>query len=340
MILKIRKISENFQIVIRISIFVLILFFTSCDSPADSPYSQINFIAKKSLPGNGRSTAVAFSIGNYGYVALGRDSLRNPLNDCWEYDPSSDKWLKKASFPGIGRVNALAVVLNDKAYVGLGFNPNFAVYSDKSAYLKDFWMYEPQSDKWTQKADFPSDDCNACISFSFGNEIYVGLGFNGWGFGTELWKYNPDTDKWIELASFPGAPRAGSVVCANKEHVYAGTGYNTYNLNDWWEYFPSSNSWKSLKSMPDNGRVNGISLCVANRFFVFTGRQFGGNLTGGHVISDIIEYDNIRNVWYKRGNIPNSGRENAIAFEINGTAYLGFGENDKQVLNDFWSFAP
>jgi N-acetylneuraminic acid mutarotase len=323
-------------------IFILILsyLFWSCNTPADSPYPSIAFIPLQSIPGNGRSSAVGFSINGKGYVALGRDSLNNPLNDCWQYDPGLNLWNKKASFPGIGRVKAVATVINNKAFVGMGFNPLIGVYTEKSAYLKDFWIYDPLNDSWTRKADFPSDDCDACVGFSFGNFIYVGSGFNGFGFGGSFWKYDTTIDNWSQLKDFPENFRSGAVVCTNGERVFFGTGYDTYNENDWWEYFPTTDTWKKLNSMPDQGRENGVSLSLKNRFFVSTGRQFGGNLTGGHIKSDIVEYDAIRNVWYERGNIPTGNRENAIAFVIDNKGYIGFGENDTRVLNDFWSFEP
>lgn len=321
-------------------IFFPIAFFWSCNSPADSPYPSISFTVKKSIIGNGRSSAVGFAINGKGYVALGRDAHGNTLKDCWEFDPVQNIWNIKDSFPGIARVKAVSVVFNGKAYVGLGFNPLIAVYTEKSAYLKDFWMYDPTNDSWTRKADFPSNDCDACVGFTSGNSIYVGSGFNGYGFGPSFWKYDPVNDKWTQLKNFSGPTRAGAVVCTNGNRFFFGTGYDTYNENDWWEYFPANDSWKKLQSMPDQGRENGVSLSINNRYFVATGRQFGGNLTGGHVKSDILEYDADRNVWYLRGNIPNGNRENAIAFVIDNIGYIGFGESDSQVFNDFWSFEP
>ncbi len=321
-------------------VFLVGLIFWSCNPPADSPYQPISFIKKSPMPGNGRSSAVAFAIDGKGYIALGRDSVHNPLNDCWEYDPIQEKWNQKTSFPGVARVKAVAAVVNGKAYVGLGYNPEIGVYTDTIAYLRDFWMFDPTTNNWTQKTNFPNAECDGTICFQFGDEIYVGSGFDGYRFGRKFWKYNPVENSWKLLSSFPGIARVCAVACTNGNHVYFGTGYNTYNENDWWEYFPANDTWKPLKSMPDNGRENGLSFSIDNRFFVSTGRQFGGNLTGGNVKSDIMEYDAIRNVWYERGNIPNGKRENAITFVIDGKGYIGFGENETKVLNDLWSFEP
>jgi N-acetylneuraminic acid mutarotase len=319
--------------------FLFAFLFLSCNDAVDSPYPALSFQKAASMPGTGRASAVAFAVNGKGYVTLGRNG--NPsdsLKDCWQYDPTSANWIKVEVFPGLARVKAVAAVVNGKAYVGLGYKPYVGNYVNGN--YKDFWMYDPVMDTWTQKATYPSIATDACVSFVFDNCIYVGEGFTDTSFTNEFWKYNPELDNWTRLNDFPGLPRAGAVVCIDSEHVYFGTGFQTGNHNDWWEYFPVTDSWTKRKAMPDNGRVNAVALCVNDRFFVSAGRHWGGDLTGGHVISDIMEYDASRNVWYERGGIPGGGRENAISFVINGKGYIGFGEDDTQVLNDFWSFEP
>lgn len=292
------------------------------------------------MSGVGRASAVGFAIDGKGYVALGRTEMRSgALNDCWEYNPDSDKWTQKASFPGKARVKAIGLGLKGKAYVGLGYDISGRVYANNYD-LKDFWCFDPKTNNWSQLADYPSKYTDACISMVFNNEIYVGFGFDGSGFSRDFWKYNPDTNVWIELNGFPGPVRIGGTMCTNGERVFFGTGFNTRNKNDWWEYFPASDSWKQMKSMPDYGRENGLSIAINNHFLVTTGRRFGGDLTVGKLYSEVMEYDPLQNNWYNRGTITGGGRENAVIFSIKGKGYVGFGENDSQVLNDFWSFEP
>ena len=322
----------------KIIILAMIVAMTSGCRDTTPPLT-ISFEKKTSLPGNGRASAVSFAVNGLGYVLLGRNAANVQLTDCWEYNPAQDKWQEKSSFPGKARVKATATVLNGKAYVGLGHNNNIGVYNDTSN-LRDYYAYEPETDSWTRLADFPSNYADACISFAYNNVVYVGIGFSEATYGSEMWKYLPEENKWVRLNDFPGWQRFGSVVCSNDRHIYFGTGYRTGNKNDWWEYHPQSDTWTKLQSMPDKGRVNAAALCINNRFFVSTGRHFGGTLTGGHVKSDLMEYSPSTDAWYKRGEIPDGGRENAIGFVINGTGYIGFGENDERVLNDFWSFNP
>lgn len=321
-------------------VLVSVIIFTACNNAVESPYPNISFEKITTMPGNGRSSAVAFSINGKGYVALGRNSSGEALKNCWQFDPVTVSWVQKDSFPGTARVKAIAVTAGEKVYVGLGFNNKYSVYSDKSAYLKDFWLYDPENDIWTQKDSFPGSATDACVSFEYNDNIYVGGGFNGMGFSKELWRYNPATDTWSRLKKMPFDSRVGSVVCKTGNRIFFGTGYRTLNENDWWEYFPENDSWEKRKAMPDNGREDAVSLSVDNRIFVSTGKHFGGTLTRGYFYNDILEYDVTRNIWYNRGKLPAEARENAISFTIDGKGYIGFGDNDEQVFNDLWCFEP
>jgi N-acetylneuraminic acid mutarotase len=324
---------------------LIILLFSACNQPEPSPYPDIVFNKVSSHPVSGRSTAVSFVIKDTAYVALGRNSLfKGALKDCWAYYPETDNWTQKSDFPGIARVNAIAEVIDNKAYVGLGFYPDEGVYVN-NYYLRDFWMYDAETNTWEQKADFPGTIENSasftsgCVSFVANNQLYLGAGFNGYSFSNEFWKYDPLSNQWTQLNDFNGKSRAiaTAVTCSNR--VFFGTGYHTYNLNDWWEYFPASDSWSKREQMPDKGRVNALSFTINNRIFVGTGRHFGGTQTNGEIKSDIFEYDFNKDVWYKRGNL-NQARENAICFTVKGKVYIGFGENDTEVFNDLWSFEP
>jgi N-acetylneuraminic acid mutarotase len=312
----------------------------SCDDGVESPYLPLTFKAIAALPGEGRSSAVACSLNGKGYVMLGRDSnAADSLKDCWQYDPEADSWAVVTTFPGLARVKAVTAVLNNKIYVGLGYKPHVSTYVN--ANYKDFWEYDVALNAWTQKASLPSTATDACVSFVFKGCIYIGEGFNDIRFTNEFWKFDTAKNVWIQLKDFPGDARAGATVCADSVHIFFGTGYRFGNYSDWWEYFPESDSWIQRKDMPSGaGRVNAVSLNINHRSFVASGRYWGGTQTNGHLKSDVLEYDVNRNVWYRRGNIPTGGRENAVSFVINGKGYIGQGENDSRIFNDFWCFEP
>lgn len=325
--------------ILNFILFITLAFF-SCDDSENDIYSRINFERKSVMPGTGRASAVGFAINGKGYVALGRyDANSAVLNDCWEYDPENDSWTRKADFPGVGRVKATAVTLNGFAYVGLGYNPLKGMFND-TAYLRDWWKYDPQLNKWFQLAYYPGSGRVANVSFVLNGIIYVGAGYQGLSFTSELYAFDPLTGKWTRKENIIGKSRSGAVACSNGERAFFGTGFTAFDENDWYEYFPVSDTWKKRKSLPDTGRENGVAMMVDNRFFVSTGRNFGGEFTGGHLKSDIVEYDPVKNKWHKRGNIKSGERENAISFVIDNKAYIGFGENDTTIINDLWCFEP
>lgn len=325
-------------------LFFFFLLFQACEQPEPSRYPEISFRKMASHPTGGRSTAVSFQINDTGYVALGRNSLfTGSMNDCWAYYPETDSWTRKADLPGLARVNAVAEVVEGNAFVGLGFFPEDGAYVNLS-YLRDWWMYDAVSNMWQRKADYPGEQgatpfTSGCVSFVYGNDIYIGAGFNGYAFSNNFWKYNILTDTWTQLNDFSSTSRAIATSINANGRVFFGTGYHTYNLNDWWEYLPSDDSWLKRRNMPDGGRVNALSFSVAQRVFVATGRHFGGTQTNGKLYSDVMEYDMQKDVWYRRGNLQQE-RENAVSFVLKGRVYIGMGENDSTVINDLWSFEP
>ncbi len=328
-----KKIESYFYVILLLTVL------TACNDAVESPYSTIDFKQVATEQGVGRASAISFVIGDNAYIGLGRNVSRNPaLNDLWEFNSVSSIWTKKEDFPGKARVNAIAEVVSGEGFVGLGYDSDFGAYQKGGAQLKDFWSYNPINDSWTQRAALPSEYSTACVSFVVGTDIYVGLGFNGWGFKNEMWKYNTLTDSWSQLKNSKLDSRAGAVACSNGKQIFIGTGYNTTNINDWWAYSTDNDSWKKCRSFPDGGRQLAVAMCASDRFFVATGRHFGGDITDGFLYDDVLEYDSNKDCWYRRGMLPGGGRENALSFSINGTCYIGFGENDKGVLNDLWSF--
>ncbi len=324
-------------------VFFLLMFsvfiFQACDEPENSPFHKITFEQKSAIPTpKGRASAVAFSINGKGYVGLGRIySNTGALTDLWEYTPETDSWTEKKTFPGKARAKAISAVVNGKAYIGLGYAGG--TYSSPS-YLNDFFSYDPMTDAWEKLAGFPGAGTTGCASFVVGNLIYVAAGYKYISMTNEFWTYNTETDTWKGLNPVPQPYRFGAVACSDGYKAFFGTGFKGVNEDDWWEYFPATDTWKQRRSMPDKGRVDGVALSVSNRFFVTTGRNYNGVLNGGEVFDDIMEYDADKNKWHDRGVVPGGGRENAVSFVIGNKVYIGFGENDTNVLNDMYSFEP
>src|SRR5437870_3933251 len=78
---------------------------------------------------------------------------------------AQNTWVQKASLQS-GRNSGVGFSIGTKGYIGLGNN-----------YI-DFWEYDPNTNTWTQKANFAGNARSGAVGFSIGNKGYVGTGSN------------------------------------------------------------------------------------------------------------------------------------------------------------------
>ena len=91
--------------------------------------------------------------------------------------------------------------INGKGYVGCGYS--------SSGGLSDFWEYDPATDIWTQKSDYPITGTWAGCAFAIGNKGYFTLGTSGGGFvyDQSLYEYDPNNNAWTMKSPCPGGGR-------------------------------------------------------------------------------------------------------------------------------------
>lgn len=70
-----------------------------------------------------RGSAVAFVIGDYGYLATGQNGSN--VNTVWEYNFKTDVWVAKTAFERSTRNAAIGFGLSGKGFVGLGTNSTY-----------------------------------------------------------------------------------------------------------------------------------------------------------------------------------------------------------------------
>jgi N-acetylneuraminic acid mutarotase len=166
-----------------------------------------------------RFDAVAFSIGDRGYMGTGTGPGPTLRFDFWEYEPAADAWTQKADFSAAARSLAVGFSIRDKGYLGTGW-----AGMDR----EDFWEYDPATDSWTQRADFGGGARSGAVGFSIGGKGYVGTGLRD-VFGElvslkDFWEYDPTTDTWTRKADFQGAARSGAVGFSIGDRGFVGTG--------------------------------------------------------------------------------------------------------------------
>lgn len=297
--------------------------------------AQNSWEKKTSFLASKRARAVAFTIGQRGYLATGEDTLDVEMNDLWEYDPGSDSWTQKANLPGVGRRDAVGFAIGSKGYVGTGIDAAEAFTGNT---LNDFYEYSPATNTWTSRAPYPG---------GFGSGIYFATGFavSGKGYvcggkiyasnySQELWEFNPATNTWTSRAVYPGGTRYGqaSFVLNNKAYVGTGTDENWF-VSDFYEYNPGNNTWTQKAPFPSSARAFATAFTLGNKGYIGMG-------TDGGYRDDWYEYDPVSDSWNVKAPFGSEGRRSAPSFVISGAAYVMTGKGNSGKHRDIWQYMP
>lgn len=203
--------------------------------------------------GKGRVGAVAFAIGNEGFVGSGNDG-DNDQQDFYKFTPptsstSMGTWAQVSSIKSKRR-DAFAFVIGNKAYVGGGYN---------NGYVYTFYSYNASSDTWTTLHSlYPdtdpeeSDDIKSNDDYNYNLErrLAVAFSINGLGYITtgtlnsylnNTWQYDPNKDIWEQVDTFEGTSRQSAVGFAigNLGYIATGESGTTY-MDDLWKYDPNT----------------------------------------------------------------------------------------------------
>lgn len=315
----------------------IFILFAAAVLVACSSAPDVEIVTRACAPmPSGRASACACVLDGKAYVFSGRKAGKTYLNDLWQYDPQTDAWTDLGASPMKARVNATMAAENGKLYAGLGYSA-ISAYRD-SAYQQDWWEYTPETGEWKQLAKFPSSNTVAPISFARDGVIFVLYGF-GYGFTREIWQYDIAEDKWTMMEDdwHRAKSNFGGRGAWSGGLFYYGTGFNTNNLRDWWATDVVSNHWEQKKSIPGKGRQFTACAATDEYVYLFGGRHFAGDMTGGEVFESFMRYEPTRDQWEWCGTMPCGRAENQIAFTIAGKVYFGLGEDaEGNILNGLY----
>lgn len=268
---------------------------------------------KADFPGVVRSLAVAFSIGDIGYVGTGIEvceSFNNPSNcdngnylkDFWSYSATNNSWTQKANFGGHERFGAVGFSAGGKGYIGTGnySTCNNSCYggSCSDTLVSDFWEYNPNTDGWTRIADFPGGARWGATAFSIGIKGYIGTGKNRSSVFAgatciqidtvykDFWEYNTANSSWTRKADLLGEKRSGASGFSIIDTGYLGGGSG----NDFWKYKPESDSWTRIADLPGQAKSFAVGFSIGKRGFIGT-----GTIPGNESSRELWEYvdDNV-----------------------------------------------
>lgn len=237
-------------------------------------------------------------------------------------------WVEKSMFGGVARHRCVGVSIGTRGYMGLGhYNSTGNVLFD------DWWEYDPGSDTWAQKANFPGGPRYHATGFSIGNYAYVGTGRDLAGNNyDDFYRYDPINNVWTPIHDMLGPARRGAVAftIGNKGYVATGSYYN-----DIAEYDPATDTWTAKATFPGPGRLSSVGFAIGNKGYITTG-DIGGNT------NDMWEFDPQLNTWTAKASLPGLGRMEAGGFALMGKGYVGTGDDYSSGNNyqDFWCFDP
>ncbi|GAB5418461.1 MAG: hypothetical protein Crog4KO_33250 [Crocinitomicaceae bacterium] len=315
--------------------FAFVATITFGQTPTPTPPVPNSWVKKSDFTGLKRERAVAFTINGVGYIGTGIDTAEIVHNDLWSYDDVTDSWTQVASLPGSVRRNAIGFAIGDFGYVTTGINTPNA--TDVGALkLNDLWRYDPSTNSWTARANFPGNNGNgmyfgAC--FVLNDQAFVVGGKHGPNnYSDRMYMYDPAQDLWYLAADFPGGVRyqLSALSVAGKGFVGLGTDQDLYR-QDWWEYKPSTNSWAARADLPASARASAVTFTINDRGYVCMG-------TNGGMLDDLWEYNPFDNSWSSRAPYGGSPRKNAIAFVLGSRAYVGTGKGvsgKKQSMHEY-----
>ncbi len=242
---------------------------------------------------------------------------------------AQESWTQKAEFPGGERWGAISFSINGKIYVGMG--------NDGTMDYGDLWEYDPATNSWNQKADYPINR-RLATSFSINGKGYVCCGINSIGLLNDVIEYNPSTNTWTAKASLPSNGRYGASGFSMNEKGYIccgnlGTASGPYT-NELWEYDPQVDFWNAKADFIGNARFG-----ITNTAFVIGNKAFTGmGVSGSTSFNDMYAYNQPTNSWTAIANYPGLGRAYLSGFTLCDSGYLGTGQINSIAFSDFWKY--
>lgn len=190
---------------------------------------------------------------------------------------------------------------------------------------------------WAKAPEFSGKMRNQAVSFTIGDNVYVGLGF-----GVDLSEYTDfkrfDTKAmtWYDVednfVKAGGEGRHGAISFTaevdGKTYAYVGLGYIAPNgvgrqkkyLKDFWRYDAETNTWKKLPDFPGTERRDAVAFSLGGYGFVGTGRA-----DNAEMFKDFYRFDPKTETWSGDLGFLGGQRYGGTAFVIDGAAYVCLG---------------
>lgn len=257
------------------------------------------------------------------------------------FSPLQESWIKKTDFPASSRNFGLGFSIDGKGYFGMGHKQTKPfVYKT----YNDLWQYDPASDSWTQKSDFPGPGRLMARGFSVNKKIYVGFGYviaasgpnaGGNDYQTDMYEYEPATNKWQKKAdSYLGR---GDIFFVVGEKMYSVNpeyrALNKYNqtTDTWFE-----SKWGKSIPAPSHQHISGDNICFSSgekEYLITAVRK------KDKVLNQLWELDPNSMAWKQMKDLPLPGNDTLQTFSTDKKSFAIRGGNELleyDVAGDAW----
>jgi N-acetylneuraminic acid mutarotase len=251
----------------------------------DSAYGS--WTQLQAFPGQPRSNAVGFNIGNTGYIGSGlaNDGF-TALADFYAYNPGTNTWSPIASLQtestSYPRFDAVAFSFDTTAYILTG--------TDGINCFGDVWRYIPTANAWIQQSNYPGNPRTGAISFVYNNQGYIVTGYtpgDKWAINNlsyDFWRFTPTNDSlstaWTRLkdiyntdaASFDDSytsiirsKGSGFLIlgqpAGDKAYITLGSN-NDSDITSTWEYDFKSDLWTAKSYFHGSPRTSAVGFTL------------------------------------------------------------------------------
>ncbi|MBS1622885.1 MAG: T9SS type A sorting domain-containing protein [Bacteroidetes bacterium] len=244
-------------------------------------------------------------------------------------------WLQKSDFGGRAMGGANSFSTDRFAYVLPGTFIDDTTH--QYVYPNELWQYNPASNQWMRKTDFPGMQRSGGVSFVIGAKAYYGLS-GGPITMPDFWEYDLSTDAWRQIDSFGGGDRRLAVAfCINgKGYVGLGLKDNAGILKDIWEYDPAQNNWTRKADYPGVGIILNTAFVIRDTAYVGMGQYLPASLQ-----RDFWRYEAATDTWTRRADFPGLNSIGSSSFVKNGKGYVVCGTDTNTLAHhDVWQYDP
>ncbi len=239
----------------------------------------------------------------------------------------SEQWHQRADYGDFGRHRSVAIGVGTKAYAGTGHLNGIGF----DTWYPDWWQYDPATNTWMQKADYPGNGGNGdenLVAVSLNGKCYAGLGTED---PTSFYEYDPATNNWTQKSSPPAGTFWNTFPFVIDNIGYFPTLYST----GFYKYEATTDNWTYLGALPQSTTYGTPTFAVGGKGYIRLGDVF------------FYEYDPALNNWTQKANFPGYYKYRPRGIHQNGAGFLigGFWGPSPSVLpwyweNSVWKYNP